>query len=251
MARLKNHCGVILAGGLGTRLGHLTKVTNKHLLPVGRYPMIYHPLHKLVEIGIEDIMIVTGPEHVGDFTELLGSGSRHKCRLTYRVQDKPLGIAHALGLTKDFVGRRNVITLLGDNIFEDILTTIVTGTSQQQAVIAITKSDDAGRFGTLKYDVERPNTISEIIEKPSKPPSQFIVTGIYIYPPIVFDIIDTLGLSNRGEIEITDVNNRFLAIDMLQVQYLNGYWTDAGTYNTLQLANELTKDKKILGIVDE
>src|SRR5262245_23456706 len=230
--------GVILAGGKGTRLGELTKVTNKHLLPVGPYPMIYHPLKKLVEAGVKDILLVSGTEHMGDFVELLGSGRQHQCELTYRVQDEAGGIAQALGLAEAFCRDSRCIVLLGDNIFEDSLAGLLAAANKHpdDAWIAVKRVPDPGRYGVAEMKGKR---IVGIEEKPRRPKSDFAVAGIYVYPPDVFAAIKQLRPSGRGELEITDVNMHYLKVDRMGYSVLQGYWTDAGTPDSLALANQL------------
>ena len=233
--------GVILAGGRGTRLGELTKVTNKHLLPVGPYPMIYHPLKKLVGAGIREILLVSGTEHMGDFVELLGSGREHDCHLTYRVQDEAGGIAQALGLAEFFCRDARCVVILGDNIFLDSLPPLLAEANAQAnfAWLALKKVPDPGRYGVAEL---RDDRVANIEEKPSKPKSDYAVAGIYVYPPDVFAFIKTLKPSRRGELEITDVNRHYLKRGRLGYSILEGYWTDAGTPDSLALANQLVHE---------
>ncbi len=230
--------GIILAGGTGSRLYPLTRVTNKHLLPVGRQPMIYHAIQKLVEAGILDLLVVTGVEHMGAIVGSLGSGSDFGCELTYRVQDQAGGIAQALGLARHFVGDDKMVVLLGDNLFEDSLLPLVEAFQQQAegARILIKEVPDPQRFGVPSFKGEQ---ITQIIEKPQQPDSHYAVTGIYCYDAEVFQFIDQLQPSQRGELEITDVNNHYIAKGLLYHQRLQGWWTDAGTFETLTLANQL------------
>lgn len=232
--------GVILAGGKGTRLGELTKVTNKHLLPVGPYPMVYHPLKKLVGAGLTDILLVSGTEHMGDFVELLGSGVAHQCRLTYRVQDEAGGIAQALGLAELFCTAARSCVLLGDNIFQAPLKPMLAAANAHPdwAWIGLKQVHDPGRYGVAEVEG---NKVLSIEEKPKKPKSDFAVVGIYIYPPDVFEVIKTLKPSGRGELEITDVNTHYLRQGRLGSSVLDGYWTDAGTLDSLDVANELVR----------
>jgi glucose-1-phosphate thymidylyltransferase len=232
--------GVILAGGKGTRLGELTKVTNKHLLPVGPYPMVYHPLKKLVGAGLKDVLLVSGTEHMGDFVELLGSGTAHGCRLTYRVQDEAGGIAQALGLAELFCTGSRACVLLGDNIFADTLSPILAAANSHPdwAWIGLKQVPDPGRYGVAELDGDR---VLSIEEKPANPKSDCAVVGIYIYPPDVFEVIKTLKPSGRGELEITDVNNYYLRQGRMGSSKLAGYWTDAGTLDSLDFANELVR----------
>jgi glucose-1-phosphate thymidylyltransferase len=230
--------GVILAGGKGSRLGELTKVTNKHLLPVGPYPMVYHPLKKLVGAGVRDILLVSGTEHMGDFVELLGSGREHGCRLTYRVQDEAGGIAQALGLAELYCHGVRTLVILGDNIFLDPLHDLVAAADRQpdHAWIMLKRVPDPHRYGVAELHGQ---AIAGIQEKPAKPKGDHAVAGIYLYPPDVFEVIKTLRPSARGELEITDVNNHYLAQGRLSYRELHGYWTDAGTLESLATANQL------------
>jgi glucose-1-phosphate thymidylyltransferase len=232
--------GVILAGGKGTRLGELTKVTNKHLLPVGPYPMVYHPLKKMTGCGINDILLVSGTEHMGDFVELLGSGKDHNCRLTYRVQDEAGGIAQALGLAEGFSRNARSLVILGDNIFQDNLVDFAREAAKHpdSAFVALKKVHDPQRYGVAEM---KDGKILSIEEKPKNPKSDYAVAGIYLYPSDVFEVIKTLRPSHRGELEITDVNNFYLKTGRLRYLTLDGYWTDAGTLESLAVANQLVQ----------
>ncbi len=234
--------GVILAGGKGTRLGELTRVTNKHLLPVGPFPMVYHPLKKLVGVGVRDVLLVSGTEHMGDFVELLGSGRDHGCTLTYRVQDEAGGIAQALGLAELFCGTNRCLVLLGDNIFFDRLAPFVEASARHpdSAWLALQRVPDPGRYGVAELRGQR---IVDIEEKPAEPKSDCAVAGIYLYPPDVFAVVKTLKPSRRGELEITDVNRYYLQQGRLGYTILDGYWTDAGTLESLALANQLVNER--------
>ncbi|WP_145949529.1 sugar phosphate nucleotidyltransferase [Paenibacillus sp. Y412MC10] len=233
--------GVILAGGTGSRLYPLTKVTNKCLLPIGKYPMIYHSIYKLRQADIQDILIVTGREHMGSFVNLLGSGIEFGVRLTYKIQDEAGGIAQALGLAEDFVGNDQTVVLLGDNIFSDCIYQYVQNFSiqRQGAKILVQEVHDPQRYGVAEI---RENHIISIEEKPKYPKSNYAVTGIYMYDNSVFDIIKSLEPSNRGELEITDVNNRYILKNELTFDILLGWWTDAGTHESFALANQLAKE---------
>ena len=233
--------GVILAGGNGTRLGELTRVTNKHLLPVGPYPMVYHPLKKLVAAGVRDVLLVSGTEHMGDFVELLGSGREHGCSLTYRVQDEAGGIAQALGLAELFCTGGHCVVLLGDNVFRDPLGPVVEEARRHagSARLMLKRVPDPQRYGVAEL---RDGRITRIVEKPARPPSDYAVSGIYVYPPDVFEVIRTLRPSERGELEITDVNQHYLGAGRLTHGVLEGYWTDAGTLESLALANRLVAE---------
>ena len=231
--------GIILAGGTGSRLRPLTKVTNKHLLPVGRKPMIYHPIEKLRGIGIEDILIVTGVEHMGDIVSLLGSGSEFGCRFTYKVQDKAGGIAQALGLAEGFVGQDSMAIILGDNIFEDDLRPFAKD-FKKGAKVLIKEVSDPGRFGVVELKGKK---IVSIEEKPKKPKSNYVITGIYFYDQQVFDVIKKLKPSKRGELEISDVNNAYLKNGDLDYDILSGWWTDAGTFESLERATLMVEGR--------
>lgn len=230
--------GVILAGGTGSRLYPLTKVTNKHLLPVYDKPMIYYPIQTLVNAGIKEIMIVSGKGHAGHFLELLGSGSELGIRLTYEIQDEAGGIAQALGLAEDFADNGPVTMILGDNIFQDnILNSVKSFTSG--AKIFLKEVPDAHRFGVAEIEGDR---IVSIEEKPGAPKSNLAVTGLYIYDSRVFKIIRDLKPSGRGELEITDVNNAYVKIGEMEYSVLEGFWSDAGTFESLFRASELVKN---------
>ncbi|MBF0350719.1 MAG: NTP transferase domain-containing protein [SAR324 cluster bacterium] len=230
--------GIVLAGGTGSRLFPLTKVTNKHLLPVGNQPMIFHPIQKLTEAGIEEILIVTGLDHMGDVVNLLGSGKDFNCRFTYKVQDEAGGIAQALGLAENFAGGSPVCVILGDNIFEDSIAPYVKNFQKQEtgAKILIKEVHDPHRYGVAEI---HGNLIVGIEEKPQEPKSSYCVTGIYMYDAQVFKVIPVLKPSNRGELEITDVNNYYLHQKQMTFDILTGWWTDAGTFPSYRLANEL------------
>lgn len=229
--------GVILAGGTGSRLYPLTKVTNKHLLPVGNCPMIYHPIQKLVEAGISDICIVTGVEHMGDVVRLLGSGKNFQAEFTYRVQDQPGGIAQALYLAKHFTGDDSMVVLLGDNVFEDSIKTYVEDYQNQGigAKLLLKEVAYPQRFGVAEI---AGNRIRSIEEKPEQPKSPYCVTGIYMYDHNVYQYIEQLQPSKRGEYEITDINNKYIEQGICSYNILSGWWTDAGTFESLITANQ-------------
>jgi len=237
--RFDNLKGVILAGGLGLRLDPLTRVTNKHLLPVWNKPMIYYPLMSLINIGIKDIMIVTGGNNAGDFLKLLGNGKEFGLKhLHYAYQKGERGIADALSYAEDFCKDSKVIVILGDNIVEKSIRPYVEHFLSQPkgARILIKKVKNPQRFGVVQL---RNKKIISIEEKPKKPKSNYIVTGIYMYDDEVFDIIKTLKPSWRNELEITDVNNAYLRKGLLYYDILDGYWTDCGTFESLLKANNL------------
>jgi len=230
--------GVVLAGGTGSRLKPLTKVTNKHLLPVGQKPMIYYPIEKLTGVGIKEILIVTGVEHMGDVVGLLGSGREFGCRFTYKVQDEAGGIAQALGLAENFANGQSVAVILGDNIFQANLKPQAERFLAQGggARLLLKPVPDPDRFGVAEI---RDNKVVGIEEKPKQPKSNYAITGIYFYDGEVFDVIRTLKPSPRGELEITDVNNLYIGKGNMGYDMLDGWWTDAGTFESLTRANDL------------
>ena len=234
--------GVILAGGLGTRLYPLTKITNKHLLPIYDRPMIYYPIEALVNAGITDIMIVTGGKKSGDFLSLLGNGSDFGLKhLNYTYQKGEGGIAEALGLCKHWVADDDVCVILGDNIIEQNIGKAVSDFGQQGggAKIMLKEVHDPERFGVAELKGEK---VVAIEEKPKKPVSNLAVIGIYLYDNRVFDIIKTLEPSDRGELEITDVNNWYIADGSMTYEVLQGWWTDAGTFASLHRSANLVED---------
>ena len=232
--------GIVLAGGTGSRLYPLTKVTNKHLLPVGRYPMIYHPLMRLQEAGIKQVAVVTSPEHMGDVVNLLGSGSGLGLDLTYRVQDQPGGIAQALGLCENFADGKPFLVALGDNILEDNLKENAKIFQKQTggARILLKEVPDPERYGVPSFDGDR---IVGITEKPRTPASRYAVTGLYFYDSQVFDFIRTLSPSRRGEYEVSDLNAAYVKYSTLTYGILQGWWGDAGTLEGWHEANELAR----------
>lgn len=234
--------GIILAGGTGSRLYPLTKVTNKHLLPVGQYPMIYHSIYKLKEAGIDDILIVTGRDHMGDVVNLLGSGYEFGVSFSYKVQDQAGGIAQALGLAKSFIQNEPIIVILGDNVFSDNISDYVENFKRQGtgAKILLKEVHDPERYGVAELDGVH---IRSIEEKPKKAKSNMAVTGIYMYDANVFEVIKDLKPSARGELEITDVNNAYIAQGLLTFDVLDGWWTDAGTHESWAKANELVREQ--------
>jgi glucose-1-phosphate thymidylyltransferase len=230
----------VLAGGTGSRLLPLTKVTNKHLLPVGMFPMIYHPVAKLAEAGLTEILITTGTEHMGAVVGTLGSGRQWGLDFTYRVQDQPGGIAQALSLAEPFVGNDGCVVILGDNIFEGSIAPYVQRYREQKkgARVLLKEVPDPERYGVAEI---REGHIVGIEEKPRVPKSSYAVTGIYMYDANVFDSIRTLKPSARGELEISDVNNRYMLNNELHYDVLDGWWTDAGTPASYALANRLAE----------
>ncbi len=228
--------GVVLAGGTGSRLLPLTRVTNKHLLPVGREPMIFHPVRKLVEAGVTDLLVVTGVEHMGHVVGALGSGEDFGCDITYRVQQEAGGIAQALALAEPFARGGPVVAVLADNVFEDPLGPHIAGWDRRGAHILLREVPDPERFGVPVFEGQR---LVRIDEKPTQPSSSFAVTGVYFYDGSVYDIIRGLRPSDRGELEVTDVNNTYLDRGALTWGTMTGWWTDAGTFETLARANRL------------
>ncbi len=231
--------GIVLAGGLGTRLSPLTKITNKHLLPIYDQPMICHPIRRLVEAGIKDILVVTGGPHAGEFLRLLGDGRQFGLqRINYTYQEGEGGIAQALGLARHFARGKRMVVILGDNIFEKSLKPYVDRFRKQKsgARVLLKKVHDPQRFGvaTLKG-----SHIAAIEEKPRKPKTKLAVTGVYMYDEHVFEIVKSLKPSKRGEMEITDVNNAYVRTNTLEYDVLSGWWTDSGTFDSLLRANVL------------
>lgn len=234
--------GVVLAGGLGTRLRPLTAVTNKHLLPVYDQPMIYYPIQTLVNAGITDIMIVTGGNSAGDFLKLLGNGKAFGLKhLNYTYQEGEGGIAEALALVEHFASGDPVCVVLGDNIIEGNIAAAVRSYRHQGggAKIILRKVPDPERFGVPELDGQR---VVRIDEKPSSPKSEYAVIGIYMYDGEVYDIIRTLKPSGRGELEITDVNNAYIEREEMTWEELQGWWTDAGTFESLLRASTLVAE---------
>lgn len=235
--------GVILAGGLGSRLHPLTKVTNKHLLPVYHKPMIHYPLETLVRAGLREILIVTGGTSAGEFLRLLGNGREFGLKhIHYTYQEGEGGIAQALSLAEDFADGDRLVVILGDNIIEQDIRPFVTRFRRQKAGarLLLKKADDPERFGVAELKGKK---IVRIVEKPRRPKSPYVVTGIYMFDHRVFDIIRTLKPSGRGELEITDVNNQYLEKGLLEYDLLEGFWTDAGTFDSLLRANLLVAER--------
>jgi len=230
--------GVILAGGRGTRLSPLTEITNKHLLPVGEEPMIWHPVKQLVQSDIVDIIVVTSTHHMGSIVNSLGSGRRFGCEFTYRVQEEAGGIAHALALAKNFSSGEKIVVLLGDNIFEYSIAYHVEEFRKQEkgARVLLKEVGDPERFGIAALDEK---VIVNIVEKPSQPKSNHAVVGCYMYDHQVFTMIDNIKPSKRGELEITSVNNQYIKKGELNYGFVTGGWTDAGTFESLNEANKL------------
>jgi glucose-1-phosphate thymidylyltransferase len=236
--------GVVLAGGLGTRLSPLTKITNKHLLPVYDKPMVYYPITALVEAGITEIMVVTGGDHAGNFLRLLGNGQEFGLKgINYAYQEKEGGIAEALGLARHFAEGDKLVVILGDNILEKGISKEVEAFSSQPEGARILLKDvpHPERFGVVEF---KGDEVIRIHEKPKKPQSNYAVTGVYMYDSQVFDFIDSLEPSARGELEITDVNNMYLDKGHLEYSKIDGWWTDAGTFDSLLRASKLVAEKE-------
>jgi glucose-1-phosphate thymidylyltransferase len=230
--------GIILAGGTGTRLYPLTKITNKHLLPVYNKPMIYYPLQTLINAGITEILLISGRGHAGHFLELLESGKEFGVNLTYEIQENAGGIAHAIGLAEDWADNEPVAVILGDNIFQDRITV---DPFSGGAKIFLKAIPNAKRFGVANIVQGR---IVGIEEKPKVPKSKYAVTGLYLYDSEVFSYIRTLKPSARNELEITDVNNMYLDAGTLDYEILKGFWSDAGTFDSLLTAGQLIRDNQ-------
>ncbi len=236
--------GIILAGGLGSRLFPCTKVTNKHLLPVFNKPMIYYPLLTMVNAGLTDIMIVTGGNYAGDFLRILGNGKEFGLKdISYTYQEGEGGIADALRLSENFAEGEKVFVVLGDNIVEDDITQDIKAFEKQGsgARIFLKEVPDPERFGVAEI---RDGKVTDIKEKPKNPKSNFAVCGLYLYDNSVFEIIKTLKPSGRGELEITDVNNIFIEKGNMTYSVLDGWWTDAGTFESLLKASNLVAKKE-------
>ena len=237
--------GIILAGGLGTRLSPLTEITNKHLLPIYDKPMIYYPIETLVSADIHDIMIVTGGDSAGDFLKLLGNGQSFGLEdVYYTYQKGEGGIAEALSLAEHFADGEKVIVILGDNIIEDNIAPYVDKFRHQKrgARIFLKEVPDPERFGVPEL---KNGKIIKIEEKPKKPKSGYAVTGVYMYDETVFDLIRTLRPSKRGELEVSDLNNCYIKNGTLEYDILKGYWTDAGTFESLFNASQLVRERTL------
>jgi len=237
--------GVILAGGLGTRLFPLTKITNKHLLPIYDRPMIHYPLKALSDAGLRDILIVTGGNHAGEFLRLLGNGREYGLNeIAYAYQEGEGGIADALALARPFAKGDRIVVMLGDNVIEGDIRRQVAAFAEQPkgARILLKKVPDPQRFGVPVFDGGR---ITAIEEKPKQPKSDYAVIGIYMYDATVFDVITTLKPSDRNELEITDVNNHYIRQGVMQHDVIEGWWTDAGTFESLYRANQLVREMMI------
>ena len=237
--------GIVLAGGLGRRLEPLTRITNKHLLPVYNRPMIYYPLTTLVEAGITEILIVTGGTNAGDFLQLLGNGSEFGLRhLHYTYQRGEGGIAEALSLAEDFAGGDRLVVVLGDNIVERSIRPYVErfAAQPQGARLLLKDVDEPGLFGVAEL---RDGELIGVEEKPTHPKSSYVVIGVYMYDRHVFEILKTLKPSRRGELEITDVNNAYIRMGQARYDILEGWWADAGLHETLYRATTLVREQEL------
>lgn len=230
--------GVILAGGEGTRLRPLTLVNNKHLLPVYDKPMITYPIETLKSFGINEILLVSGGNHIGGFADFLGDGSEYGVDITYKVQKRAGGIAQALSLAESYANKDGILVILGDNVFGTFRSNI----DVSKARLFLKEVDKPNRFGVARFGTD--NSLINIEEKPIKAPSRFAVTGLYYYPNEVFSVIKTLRPSARGELEITDVNNYFIDKGC-DYDVINGFWSDAGTFESLLLASQFISKQRI------
>ncbi len=233
--------GIILAGGNGTRLYPLTKVTSKQLLPVYNKPMVFYPLETLLKAGIKEILIITSPKHADDFKNLLGSGDRLGAKFSFKIQERPEGIAQAFLIAEDFLGNDSVALILGDNIFEDDFSDAVKNFRSGGNIFA-KKVPDPERFGIVKFNTE--GIATQILEKPKEFVSDFAITGMYIYDNRVVGVAKGLKPSERSELEITEVSDWYLRQGELKVDILNGKWMDAGTFDSLLEASNWAKNKK-------
>ena len=235
--------GVILAGGKGTRLWPVTKVAGKHFLQVGDKPIIYYPILTLKKAGVKDILVVCGPEHTEQYVRLLGSGEEFGVNLYYTIQVEPVGIAHGLGLAKSFSDGKKIALILGDNIFGDEFSQDFADFDKKDngAVVVLKRVPDPQRFGVVKFKNQK---VERIIEKPKNPPSDWAVTGLYLYDNRVFDVVKNLKPSDRGEYEITDVNNWYIREGSMDFIKAKKYWVDAGTFESLHKANLLVRKYK-------
>jgi glucose-1-phosphate thymidylyltransferase len=234
--------GIILAGGEGTRLRPLTRVTSKQLLPIYNKPMIFYPLETLLNAGIKDILIIISPDHAGDFLKLLGSGKELGCKFSYEIQDKPEGLAQAFIIGQNFIGDDSVTLILGDNLFEDDFTDDITSFKTGGRVFA-KEVPDPERFGVVAFDEQ--NRAINIEEKPKEPKSSYAVTGLYIYDNTVVSKAKSLQPSARGELEITDLNNVYLKEGTLDVAFVKGKWLDTGTFESLYEAITFARNREI------
>lgn len=234
--------GIILAGGAGSRLSPLTKVTSKQLLPVYNKPMIQYPLETLIKAGIKDILIIVAPDHAGDFLKCLGSGKEFGCHFTYEIQDKPEGLAQAFIIGQNFIDDDNVTLILGDNLFEDDFTEAIQSFRRGGRVFA-KRVPDPERFGVVEFDEQ--GKVLSIEEKPAVPKSSYCITGLYVYDHTVIDKALNLQPSDRGELEITDINNLYLQEGQLDVALINGSWFDTGTFESLYEAVTFARQRHL------
>lgn len=238
----KNMKGIILAGGNGTRLSPLTKVTSKQLLPIYDQPMIHYPLETLRRAGIVDILFIVAPDHAGDFLKYLGSGKEFNCHFSYEIQDRPQGIAQAFQIGEDFLDDDNVTLILGDNLFEDDFSQAIQSFEKGGRIFA-KQVVDPERFGVVEFDEN--NRAISIEEKPQHPKSNYCVTGLYIYDNTVVEKVRNINFSERGELEITDLNNLYLKEKALDVAFVNGAWFDTGTFESMYAATEFARNKRL------
>ena len=238
----KHMKGIILAGGSGTRLRPLTKVTSKQLLPIYDKPMIYYPLETLMRAGIKDIMIIVAPDHAGDFLKLLGSGKEFGCDFVYEIQDKPAGLAEAFIIGRHFIENDNVTLILGDNLYEDDFADAIQSFQSGGRVFA-KKVVDPERFGVVEFDEN--NKAVSIEEKPENPKSEYAVTGLYIYDNTVVEKVRSLKPSARGELEVTDLNNLYLQENTLDVSFVDGKWFDTGTFESMHEATLFARERSL------
>ena len=237
-----NMKGIILAGGEGTRLSPLTKITSKQLLPIYDKPMIFYPLETLLKAGIKEILFIIAPGHAGDFLKLLGSGRQFGAKFTYEIQDKPEGLAQAFILGEDFIDNDNVALILGDNLFEEDFSKAIKN-FKKGGHIFVKKVSDPERFGVVKFDKQ--GKAVEIQEKPKKFLSSYAITGLYLYDRRVVDVAKNLKPSKRGELEITDLHNWYLKKGELKADIVKGEWIDAGTFDSLLRASNWVRDQKV------
>lgn len=234
--------GIILAGGSGTRLRPLTKITSKQLLPIYNKPMIFYPLETLQKAGITDILIIVAPERAGDFLNLLGSGRQFGCKFTYEIQDKPEGLAQAFIIGENFISGDSVALILGDNLFEDDFSNYVKSFEKGARIFA-KQVPDPERYGVVEFDDNK--KVLSIVEKPSEPKSNFCVTGFYMYDNTVIQKAKALQPSSRGELEITDLNMVFLREGSLDVAFVEGRWMDTGTFEAMYEAITFAREKAL------
>ena len=232
--------GIILSGGLGTRLLPLTKITSKQLLPIYNRPMIYYPLNTLAKAGIKEILIIVSPDRAGDYLNLLGSGKQWGLKFTYEIQDKPAGLPQAFVIGENFIGKEDVVMILGDNIFEDDLSEEIKSFKGGAKLFA-KKVPDPERFGVVKFDANF--KAEKIVEKPKEFLSDYALTGLYVYDNRVIEVAKNCKPSARGELEITDLHNWYLEHNEVEIAVVEGEWLDAGTFESLYKAQTLAKEK--------